>query len=253
MALIRLAIAAIAVVAWTISLAGQEDKRTSLPEQKEGDECSASIVFPYVGQQTAAPQARGTQAELPHWYTLPEWWLCILGIPTLGFLAWQALESRRAAQAARDSIRLQEAHMQQWIDHTNWQRRYHKDGPTGHRLRVQFEIINPTGFPLTIPSGSVDFGLEGTKYSFLLRKDCRLTPENSHLIWVDIYFTEIQNTNYWNGARLLISIKGNFDHIELTGKLMPQPLVGTFWISKKDNWTSFEEETPQREEDANPQ
>jgi hypothetical protein len=35
-----------------------------------------------------------------HWYTNPEWWLCILGFPTLVIIGWQA----RAAKVAADAI-----------------------------------------------------------------------------------------------------------------------------------------------------
>ncbi len=34
-----------------------------------------------------------------HWYGSPEWWLCILGALTLGFIGWQAWETRKAAGA----------------------------------------------------------------------------------------------------------------------------------------------------------
>src|SRR5580692_7231107 len=37
------------------------------------------------------------------WYKIPEWWLCILGVPTLGFVGWQSWETRKAAQATRDN------------------------------------------------------------------------------------------------------------------------------------------------------
>jgi hypothetical protein len=38
------------------------------------------------------------------WYAKPEWWLVILGFPTLIFIGWQAWETRRAATAARDAV-----------------------------------------------------------------------------------------------------------------------------------------------------
>jgi hypothetical protein len=38
------------------------------------------------------------------WYATPEWWLAILGFPTLFFLAWQAVETRRAAEFANRNI-----------------------------------------------------------------------------------------------------------------------------------------------------
>ncbi len=45
----------------------------------------------------------------PKWYTSlkrPEWWLVILGFPTLAVLAWQAIVNGIAARAARSNIKL---------------------------------------------------------------------------------------------------------------------------------------------------
>jgi len=37
------------------------------------------------------------------WYASPEWWLVILGFPTIFFVAWQAIATRQAAVAAQAS------------------------------------------------------------------------------------------------------------------------------------------------------
>jgi hypothetical protein len=47
-----------------------------------------------VNNETSYPQ------ETPSWYKQPEWWLCILGVPTLGFVAWQTWSTASAARAA---------------------------------------------------------------------------------------------------------------------------------------------------------
>jgi hypothetical protein len=39
------------------------------------------------------------------WYAKPEWYLVILGVPTLIFIGWQAWETKVAAEAARDAAR----------------------------------------------------------------------------------------------------------------------------------------------------
>lgn len=44
-----------------------------------------------------------TKNEPPHWYKSPEWWLVILGFPTLAVLMWQAIVMNAATKAARDS------------------------------------------------------------------------------------------------------------------------------------------------------
>ena len=48
-------------------------------------------------------------ALLPsHWYASPEWWLCILGVPTLLFIGRQTKATARAARAAEASVNLGE-------------------------------------------------------------------------------------------------------------------------------------------------
>jgi hypothetical protein len=59
--------------------------------------------FPLYITKTPAPHEQSAKTEPPHWYALPEWWLFMLGVPTLGVLCWQAQESRRAATAAKDA------------------------------------------------------------------------------------------------------------------------------------------------------
>jgi len=40
------------------------------------------------------------QSQPPAWYTQPEWWLAILAVPTLIFVAIQAVQAKNAAKAA---------------------------------------------------------------------------------------------------------------------------------------------------------
>ncbi|HTU32219.1 MAG TPA: hypothetical protein VMF66_00290 [Candidatus Acidoferrum sp.] len=38
------------------------------------------------------------------WYKRPEWWLVVAAFATMGVIAWQSIETRRAATATRDSV-----------------------------------------------------------------------------------------------------------------------------------------------------
>jgi len=49
------------------------------------------------------------------WYTKPEWWLVILGFPTLVFVWLQAWWTRRAAEAAQSSIEAFKNSERSWI------------------------------------------------------------------------------------------------------------------------------------------
>jgi hypothetical protein len=88
---------------------------------------------------------------MTHWYTSPEWWLCILGLATLIFIAWQAWETRKAAQSARDGIRLQETLNQQWVEISGWRKEgFGSRELTPPRFTIAAEIGNTTQAPLTV-------------------------------------------------------------------------------------------------------
>src|SRR5580700_9445529 len=94
---------AIVVLASAVDLSGQKDGGSTLPKGNERDRCSLKVVFPFVGEQESAPQESSAQAEPPHWYTRPEWWLCILAVPTLVLLYRQTNAAIDAARAAKDA------------------------------------------------------------------------------------------------------------------------------------------------------
>jgi hypothetical protein len=63
-----------------------------LPTAPNAGNGATSVSF--VNNETSHPQ------ETPNWYKRPEWWLFILGVPTLGFVAFQTLATAKAARAA---------------------------------------------------------------------------------------------------------------------------------------------------------
>jgi hypothetical protein len=91
------------LVAGTSNLPGQKNNRSDLPERDAKDQCSVTLSFPFVQKEATTPHKKSAHAETPHWYALPEWWLFILAVPTLGFLGWQAKETRRTADGSRDA------------------------------------------------------------------------------------------------------------------------------------------------------
>jgi hypothetical protein len=54
---------------------------------------------PPVNNETPCPATRA-EPESPIWYKQPEWWLFIIGVPTLGFVSWQTWSTAWAAKAA---------------------------------------------------------------------------------------------------------------------------------------------------------
>lgn len=96
---------AIVIIIFTsaVNLSGQEKNSPGLSKQDRNNQTSPTVEFTFVHNEASKPDAKAADPQSPHWYASAEWWLFILGVPTLAVLGWQANESRRAANAARDA------------------------------------------------------------------------------------------------------------------------------------------------------
>lgn len=96
-------LAIVALFALAISPAKKE-QRANLPKDNSDSHSPSAVSF--VNNEAAAPNQQCPCAETPRWWQRPEWWLCILGVPTLGFIGWQAratADAARATQASADA------------------------------------------------------------------------------------------------------------------------------------------------------
>lgn len=82
--------------------------------------------------------------------------LVAVGIFTFIGVLIQAVETRRAAQAARDSVRIQEAALRQWIRTKNWWIEW----PGGNVIDITFDVVNPTQIPLWLDLAVLKTGSE---------------------------------------------------------------------------------------------
>ena len=62
------------------------------------------VPRPYVSNEIYSPNETATKREPPHWYASPEWWLFILGVPSLFVIAWQARATAAAARATEELV-----------------------------------------------------------------------------------------------------------------------------------------------------
>jgi hypothetical protein len=53
--------------------------------------------------KSASNPAGNTTVERPHWWSIPDWWLVIVASITGGFICWQSIETRKAAQGAKEN------------------------------------------------------------------------------------------------------------------------------------------------------
>src|ERR1700733_2998848 len=113
----------------------------------------------------------------PDWYAAikrPEWLTVIVAVLALFVIAWQSWETRKAAQATRDGINLQEANFQQWVDVRNWQVTPSKQD----EFEMAFDVVNSTDWPLTALHTYIRIGhLESFR-----RHDVLLAPKEAYTI-----------------------------------------------------------------------
>ena len=70
--------------------------------------------------------------------------LVCVGIGTFIAIWIQAVETRRAAEAARDSVRIQGTALRQWVDTRDWYLEWIGD----NLINIIFNVVNPTQIPL---------------------------------------------------------------------------------------------------------
>jgi hypothetical protein len=219
MAFTRLAIAAIAIVAWTINLSGQDNKSPALTEHKENDERSQWVFFQYIGQQAPAPKTASADAHSPHWYTLPEWWLFILGVPTLFIFGWQAFETRRAAEATRDSVDLMERQAEE------------ARGTTAQQTRdVQASIAEATRAATAMEgiAESMASNVESVRTSVGISREIadmqKLATELQSRAYLSVFFDEsiYQDANHVFGAQATIRNHGNTPAYDIAFRAVAQ-------------------------------
>jgi hypothetical protein len=137
-----------------------EKKDSPHLSQGRGNNQSGPCVA-FVNNETSNPYTSPAKDGSPHWYTSPEWWLCILGVPTLVFIGLQAKATANATKATEDSaaatlesVRLQQALLRQWVETSDeWEighTPYKLIGVTEATVILEFAITNPTNWPLNL-------------------------------------------------------------------------------------------------------
>ena len=102
----RLAI--LAITAWfAVCVSGQPNK-TSGQKQSVGQNVNPAPISTNSVDKEANGQANQSKADAypKRWYTAlerPDWWLVLAAFCTLGVISWQSVETRKAAQGAKEN------------------------------------------------------------------------------------------------------------------------------------------------------
>jgi hypothetical protein len=82
-----------------VGLSREPNKSANVAKNK-GDNQPPAPTITLVNNQASAPDTKHGPDHAPRWYASPEWWLVILGFPTLFFIGVQSVLLRRSADAA---------------------------------------------------------------------------------------------------------------------------------------------------------
>jgi hypothetical protein len=128
-------------------------------------------------------KAKSGENDPPWWhifFTWPEGITALLLMLTLGGITWQAWETREAAEAARDSIRLQEGAMRQWVNIVPLRVHVPPNFMESGEVTIQFEIVNRTDYLLTILKTEVEVMANvHDPRKFTVNCDIPLVPQKS--------------------------------------------------------------------------
>jgi hypothetical protein len=152
--------------------------------------------------------------------------LVIVGFLTCGLIFWQSWETRRAAEAARESseatrksVELQEVLNQQWLEFDNWKA---VSGGTLEETNdvvwhLTFEIVNATKMPLTLNRFQIYVNDEKTSAEYRHT----LPPGKRYVIPVDTLLKGAKARSYLAGKGIL-PINGSIGYCDAFGKQKEQ-------------------------------
>ncbi len=210
------------------------------------------------------PQESLIDAEwnAPIWYGFLRWpygttaWAIIL---TLFAIADQSEQTKKAAaagqvaaEATRDSIRLQEALNRQWVEITGWRKEgFDPPGTDPPRFTISAEIRNPTQAPVTIRA--VQIGMVGKlpiKYEF----NTVLAPRGDSLEITCYGTVEAIAREFYDAGNFILVVQVTVNFIDCFEKERPQPFRRACLIGPRDQFRSVPmPELPTIAEKHNPQ
>lgn len=228
-------------------------------KRNRAEYCS-TLVGTAEQKKSCTEETASARDYLPWGYELVAWpegigaWVLILTGAAIG---WQSWETRKSAQAARDSIRLQELAMQQWVVLNNWRSEIfttngllYADGSPRHRLRIRVDIVNPSTAPLTLTEATIVFHLPiNAPSTYGTPEDHFLTPNAPYTVDVALDIGAGFVESFKVGI-VTCRIEGKFIHIGSLKRSAVQDMSGILVCSNYG--TNFESEMPMHPKEQTP-
>jgi hypothetical protein len=194
-----------------------------------------------VNEQAAEQEAIATACE-PNGYfcrlfgaaNLPTV-LLVIGAAAGIWAAWRTLD------AIKRQADLQQAQMQQWVDVGDWKVHISVDEKN---LLIQFNIVNPSNFPLTVKECVLKFGISENRLSYSIGENRRLLPKKIGTHAIQMWITREEAGRFMGGV-LPVFVRGTLIHTDMgnfKGQSVPQSLDGTL-ICGMGRGARFEPET----------
>jgi hypothetical protein len=210
-----------AIVIWcaiALQLVGKPN--VSAAEYQRATNTQATQTANLQNNQAATTHTDHANNGMPPWYASPEWWLVGVGILTLigiyyqaaktagaakaaadsveainrqaGILERQTKATEEAAEATRDSVRIQQTINRQWLNLDKWNSSGVAKFGDRSRIGLSFDVVNPTDMPLQLKHIEI-FNADGNK---VFSPNKRLAPTKSHPVLFDIKLSESDITAY---------------------------------------------------------
>jgi hypothetical protein len=205
---------------------------TNKTAQQLADKSDPTTIT-YVDNRRDAAEKQPAQNKPPNGYVSPEWALVIVGIITFFVIGWQSLETRKAASAGQDSIKLQETAYKQWLELRDWNVVISEDEKW---LNVTVYLINPTDFPVTLSLVKITLDIGQGVEAYLICKGRSLPPKEPVKMTVSGALSDIAKPNYFEG-RLGIIVEGSLKFMSILERPESQDFKGM--LSCGPNKTTF--------------
>lgn len=193
-----------------------------------------------VKQDSANDHKDQTDSDPPKWYAplkRPEWWLVGAAFLTL-YVVWrQVRESVKATKAMRDSIRLQQAGMQQWVDvdavASEPAGRTYVINEPDFAVNLTFEAINNTANVLTIIKIETIVGMMPDESEvFTLKTNVTLPPKKESENNRYSFFVPSQSIlREWFDKGTTVTINGSITFIDCLGETRSDYFGGLYHCS----------------------
>lgn len=144
---------------------------------------------------------------------------------TLMVIAWQSVETRAAADAAKDSIRLQEIALAQWpdIQIIGLVLLQRPESPNRLTLTMRWKVLNNTALPFTIHGIEIHLAKSTNAWEINRVKETETLPpgggdlRNFYPFFVEVDLDEEETAEFLSNC-VVITVQINVSYVDASGK-----------------------------------